>query len=76
MPKAEDGKRKHHIYNFIPEESFEHARAARAELRKGVAALFPPELVASRRAAKKEMLLAAREFINHAIDRIEGIEKA
>ena len=60
---------------FIPEEAVEHARAARAEMRKSIEAILPPEFVTHRRAARKEMLLAAREFINHAIERMEGVEK-
>jgi hypothetical protein len=59
---------------FIPEETVEHAWKAREELRKSVAALLPslpPEFTAHRQAARKEMLLAFRSLIDHAIERVE-----
>ena len=68
--KETTGKHKRHS-EHIPEEAHEHARAARAEFRKGVEALFPPEFIAHHRAARREMLLAAREMVNYAIDRLE-----
>ena len=55
----------------IPEEAVEHARNARKELHKSFEALFPPEFLARRRAARKEMLMAARSMINHAIEHLE-----
>lgn len=64
-----------HYREFIPEEAVEHAKAARAEMRKSYAALFPPEFIAHRRKARVEMLLAAREIINHALERIESHEE-
>jgi len=70
---AENNKAEHkHYREFISEEAVEHAKAARAEMRKSYAALFPPEFIAHRRKARKEMLLAAREIINHALERIES----
>ena len=48
---------------------------AREEMRKSWATLLPPEFVAHRRTARKEMLLAARELINHALDRLETHEE-
>lgn len=75
MTEKKDTKRKSHFYDFIPEEAVEHAKAARTELRKSYGSFFPPEFIAGHQAARKEMLLAAREFINHAIDRIETQKK-
>ena len=63
-----------HFREFIPEEAIEHAKAARAEMRKSFAAIMPPEFIAHRRTARKELLLAAREIINHTIERIETRE--
>jgi hypothetical protein len=60
-----------HFREFFPTEAREHAKAARAELRKSFSALFPPQFITHRRAARKEMLLAAREIINHALERME-----
>jgi hypothetical protein len=56
----------------IPEETRQHIKAARAEMRKSVKALFPPEFITHRRTARKEMLLAARSLIDHALERIEA----
>jgi hypothetical protein len=75
MAEKKDPKRKPPFGERIPEEAFEHARAARAEMRKGFESIFPPEFVAHHRAARREMLLAAREFLNHAIERMETQEK-
>jgi hypothetical protein len=75
MAEKKDAKRKPPIREFIPEEAAEHAKAARAEIRKGFESIFPPEFVAHHRAARREMLLAARELLNHTIDRMEAQEK-
>ena len=64
-----------HFREFIPEEAVEHAKAARAEMRNSFAAIRPPEFIAHRRTARKELLLAAREIINHTIERIETREE-
>jgi hypothetical protein len=51
---AESNQTEHkHFREFIPEEAVEHAKAARAEMRKS---------------------FAAREIINHALERIETHE--
>lgn len=55
----------------IPEEAREHAKKAREEMRASIEALFPPEFIARRRAARKEMLLAAQAMINRAIEHLE-----
>jgi 23S rRNA G2069 N7-methylase RlmK/C1962 C5-methylase RlmI len=59
-------------HEFIPEAAFEHAKAARAEMRKSFAAILPPEFIAHRKKARLEMLRAAREIINHALERLES----
>lgn len=63
-----------HFHSFIPEEAREHAQAAREEMRKGFAALLPPEFIARRKAARRKFLLAAREIINHALDQLDSEE--
>ncbi len=60
----------------IPEEARAHFRAAREELRKSVEALFPPEFIRHRRAAGREMLLAARSLIDHALKGLEETKSA
>lgn len=73
---AENNKTKHeHFRDFIPEEAVEHAKTAREEMRKSVKTLFPPEFLAHRRKARLEMLMAAREIINHTINKLESQEK-
>ena len=57
--------------NKIPEDVREHAKSARVEMRNSITSLLPPEFVERRRAARKEMLLAAQKMIGHAIDRTE-----
>jgi hypothetical protein len=70
MVEKDQTKHKHY-HDFIPAEAREHAKAARAEMRKSFSALFPPEFISHRRKARAEMLLAAREIINHALERME-----
>ncbi|MEN8173022.1 MAG: hypothetical protein ABFS03_09100 [Chloroflexota bacterium] len=60
--------------NHIPEPAREHLKNARNEMRKGIEALLPPDFIEHRRTTRKEMLMAAREMINHALERIESHE--
>jgi hypothetical protein len=60
----------------VPQETREHLKAARAEVRKSIETLFPPEYLAHRRAARREMLLAARSLIDHVLDRMQKRETA
>ena len=55
----------------IPEEAREHYKKAHEEMRESIWALFPPEFIERRRAARKEMLLATQKMIHHAIERLE-----
>lgn len=67
-------KREKKFKSRIPEETREHYKAARQELRKGVEALMPEsyrEFHQHRKAARKEMLLAIRSLIDAAIKRTE-----
>ena len=59
----------------IPEEVRQHARAAREELRESIRAFLPPEFMAHRRKARKEMLLAWRSMIDAALERMEKKEE-
>jgi len=59
---------------WIPEDARQHVRAARQAMGKGWESLFPPEFIEHRRAARREMLMAARSLIDHALKRME--EKA
>jgi hypothetical protein len=75
MAEKKEPKYKPRRPDWIPEEAYEHAKAARSEMRESVKALFPPEFIERRKAARKEMLLAARKVIDHAIERVEEKEK-
>lgn len=57
---------------FLPEDSWQHLKAARREFRKGLEAFLPPEVRQHRDAARREMLLAARSLIDHALERLEA----
>ena len=59
----------------IPEDVREHMRAAREEFRESIRSILPPEFVAHRRRAGKEMLLAWRSLIDSALEHIEEREK-
>ncbi|MBM3145458.1 MAG: hypothetical protein FJ010_10895 [Chloroflexi bacterium] len=55
----------------IPEDTRQHLKAARVEMRESVKSLFPLEFIAHRQAARREMLMAARSMIDFALARIE-----
>jgi hypothetical protein len=55
----------------VPEDARQHMRAAREELRESIRAFLPPEFVEHRRKARREMLLAWRSFIDHALERMD-----
>ena len=64
------------FHEYIPEEAWEHTRAARKELREGIKSLFPSDFFGHRQAARKEMLLAMRSVIEAALEKIETGEKS
>jgi len=55
----------------IPEETRQHYRKAREEMREAAKLLFPEGFLEHRRAARKEMLLAMRGLLDSAIQRME-----
>lgn len=56
---------------YIPDETVEHMRTARQEVRESIKSLLPAGFWEHRRAARKEMLLAARSVIDAALARLE-----
>ncbi|UCF61492.1 MAG: hypothetical protein JSV37_02090 [Anaerolineaceae bacterium] len=68
----EKGGKTEKIWRWPPEDTRQHMRAARSELRESYKSLFPPEFVEHRRAARREMLLALRSLIDHALERMEA----
>jgi len=61
--------------DVVPDEARQHMRAARNEMRLSVEALFPPGFIEHRRAARKEMLKAARSMLDSAIQRLDQREQ-
>jgi hypothetical protein len=59
----------------VPEDVRQHARAARREMRESVKSFLPPEFWEHRKKARKEMLLAWRSMIDHALERMEDKEE-
>jgi len=66
--------RKRPFEKMIPEEAIEHAKTARAEIRKSFQAFMPPEFVAHHRTARVEMLKAMRAVMDSVIERVESKE--
>ncbi|NWG07328.1 MAG: hypothetical protein HXY35_11665 [Chloroflexi bacterium] len=58
----------------IPEETREHYKKAREEFKKSVEDLLPEGFLKHHRAARREMLLAWRSMLDHAIQKMD--EKA
>lgn len=70
MPETKRGRGSEWKHG-LPDETREHLHAAREAFRRSYEGLFPPEFVAHRREARKEILLAARSLIDHALQRME-----
>ena len=60
-----------HFEDHIPEDVRQHAHAAREEMRESVKAFLPPKFWEHSRKARKEMLLAWRSMIDHALERMD-----
>jgi hypothetical protein len=70
----DETKRYRHLKDKLPEEARDHLREARGEWQQSIRALFPVEFFNHRRAARKEMLLAARSLIDAAVKRMDPEE--
>jgi hypothetical protein len=68
---AEEKTEHKRLADFMPEETRQHLKAAREEMRKSVETLLPPGYLEHRRAARREFLLAARSLIDAALKRME-----
>jgi len=55
----------------ISEETRQHYRTARQEMRKSIETLLPDGFVDHHKSARKEMLLAWRSMLDAAIERME-----
>ena len=58
--------------NWIPEDAKKHLKAAHEARMESVRSFLPPEFFENQKKARKEMLMAARSVIDHAIERIEA----
>lgn len=59
------------VHHLLPEETWQHLKAAHKEIHQSFESLLPPGFVEHRRAARREMLLAARSLIDAAIERTD-----
>lgn len=71
--KAEQQRARGH--EWPPDETREHFRAARKAFRHSFKTLLPPDFIKHRRKARREMLLAARSLIDHALEKLETLEE-
>jgi hypothetical protein len=76
MAERKKDEKEDKVRRWPPEETRQHLKSARAEMREGIKTLFPPEFITHHRAARREMLLAARSLIDRAIERMEAKESA
>lgn len=70
-PKTARGSK---LRERIPEETRQHYKKARAEMRQAVEGLLPEGFIEHRHAARREMLLAMRSLLDSAIQRMEKQE--
>jgi len=74
MVKRETAEGEREWRSWLPQETLVHLQAARKEWEGSLEGFLPPKFVEHRRAARREMLLAARSLIDHALSRVEGKE--
>jgi hypothetical protein len=56
---------------YIPEEARQHYKNARKSFRKSFESLLPPGFMEHRRNARREILLAWRSLIDHALKKMD-----
>jgi hypothetical protein len=67
----ESAHRSESFKKHLPEDVRIHFQAAHEEMHKSLEGVLPPGFIEHRRAARKEMLLAFRGLLDHAIERID-----
>ena len=55
----------------IPQEAHDHFGNAKSEFKKGLDAMFPPEVKEHRQAAQKEVLMGLRSLIDAALEKFD-----
>lgn len=73
MPAETSENKKKSKYE-IPEETREHYKNARKEMRKAMKGLLPEGFLEHRRAARKEMMLAMRSLLDAALEKMDEKE--
>lgn len=71
----ENTSRRRPFEDRVPEETRQHARAAREEMRESMKSFMPPEFWEHSKRARKEMLLAWRSMIDAALERMDKKEE-
>ncbi len=71
---AKKNERESRVKDRIPEETRQHYKKAREEMREAMKGFLPEGFLEHRRAARKEMLLAFRSLLDSAIQRMEEKE--
>lgn len=71
---AQKNEREAKFKSRIPEETREHYKKARQEMREAMKVLLPEGFLEHRRAARREMLLAMRSLLDSAIQKMEEEE--
>ena len=55
----------------VPQEAQEHFGKAKDEFKKGLDAMFPPEVREHRQAAQREVLMGLKSLIDAALEKFE-----
>jgi len=76
MAQAEKAREKGRRESRLPEDTRSHLRAARKAFGQSLEGLLPPGFLEPTRMARREMLLAARSLIDHALERLEEAGEA
>jgi hypothetical protein len=66
-----NNERTSRLKEHIPEETRQHYKKAREEMRQAVEGILPEGFIEHRRAARREMLLAMRSLLDSAIERMD-----
>lgn len=76
MAQAEKAREKGRRESRLPDDTRSHLRAARKAFGQSLEGLLPPGFLEPTRTARREMLLAARSLIDHALERLEEAGEA
>ena len=60
--------------NAVPQDAKDHFSTAKDEFKKGLDAMFPPEVKEHRKAAQREVLQGLRSLIDAALEKFDDDE--